>query len=169
MYRKWKLFSGLEGLNKLLSPKFLLEENLIKLAKWLRLMGYDADVYRSVNINALIALAVKEHRIILTRSKRIAKLKQRFSRFLIKSDNYINQLSELKDYISINENHLFSRCMNCNVLLHDIEKKKIKDLVPTKVFHAFYNFKICRRCGRIYWQGSHYIEMYNTIHNLFHN
>ena len=154
-------------MNKPLSPKFLLEDNLIKLARWLRLLGYDAAVYRSTSLSSLIALAKKEKRVFLTRSKRIFKLKQKFPRYLIKNTSYKNQLYELKDYIKYDEEHLFSRCMNCNVSLHDIEKKKIKDLIPEAVFETFENYKICRRCGRIFWQGSHYHKMKLTLQKIF--
>jgi len=157
----------LGNLDKPLSPKFLLEDNLIKLARWLRLLGYDATIHRSTNLSSLIALAIKEKRVFLTRSKRIFKLKQKFPRYLIKDTSYKNQLYELKDYIKLDKEHLFSRCMNCNVSLNDIEKKKIKDLVPEAVFEAFENFKICRRCGRIFWQGSHYHKMKLTLQKIF--
>ncbi len=154
-------------MNKNLSPKFLLEDNLIRLAKWLRLLGYDAAVHSSTSLSSLISIANKEKRVFLTRSKKIFKLKQKFSRFLIKETLYINQLYELKNYIKIDDEHLFSRCTHCNVYFSDIERSKIKDLIPKAVFEAFEDYKICRRCGKIYWQETHYHIMKLTLEKIF--
>jgi len=69
-------------------PKFLLAENLGKLAKWLRFLGYDAALYRKISLDNMIRIANKDNRIILTRSKKVAKNKRKFKRILIKSENH---------------------------------------------------------------------------------
>ena len=150
-----------------LSPRFILEDNLIRLAKWLRIMGYDAAVHRAVSLSTLISLANKEKRVFITRSNKIFKLKQRFPRFLIKSDKHLQQLQELKNYIELEEDFLFTRCTHCNTKLNVIEKEKIEKLVPEVVYQSFEDYYICRRCGRIYWQGSHYKRMKLELQKIF--
>lgn len=142
-----------------LKPKFLLTENLNRLAKWLRMLGYDAAIYKSISFHNMIRLAVKERRIILTRSSKQAKSNLKFSRILIKSDNHLEQIRELKEIISFNEHYIFLRCLLCNKLLSGISREKVKDLVPELIYENHTDFKVCRKCGKIYWQGTHYKAM----------
>ncbi len=146
--------------------KFLLDENLGKLARWLRLLGYDAAIYKSISIHNKIRLAIKEQRVYLTRNKKIAKLKQKFPRKIILSQNYKEQLKELKDYIEYNEDYLFTRCAICNRLLKTADKEKIKKLVPPFVYQTQNEFKICYMCGRIYWKGTHYKKIEQTLKTI---
>lgn len=148
-------------------PRFLLTANLNRLARWLRMLGYDAAVYKSISRQKQIDLANKERRILVTRCRKTANLKQRFSRFLILNDNHIKQLKELSDYLKIDESCLFSRCSNCNKMLVKISKKKIEHLIPKFVFENFDEFKLCRNCGHIYWQGSHYQKIKQELLETF--
>ena len=146
--------------------KFLLDENLGKLAKWLRMLGYDSVVYKSISIEKKIYLCVKERRIFLTRSKKIAKMNEHFSRILIRTEKYDNQLKEILPLLEINNEMFFSRCLECNNRLQAIKTEKIDGLVPENVKHNFTDYKICRKCGKIYWRGSHYDAMKSKLKNL---
>ena len=152
---------------KSLKPKFLLAENLSRLAKWLRLLGYDTVVYKSISYHNMVRLALKDSRIILTRSKKDADLKRRFSRRLIVSDKHLGQLEEIKDLLQLNNDKIFTRCLICNRILYDISKNKIQDFVPEFVWERHSKFKICRKCGKIYWQGTHYKDMLNKLKKIF--
>ncbi len=149
-----------------MKTKFLLSENLNRLAKWLRLLGYDAVIYKSISLHKKIQLAQKERRIFLTRSKKIAKNSIQFSRRLIKSDDHLVQLKELENLINYDENMIFTRCIECNKLLNSIEKDKIKNRLDEFTFQNFEKFKICRKCGKIYWEGSHYQNMKNILKRI---
>ncbi|NQV18886.1 MAG: Mut7-C RNAse domain-containing protein [Armatimonadetes bacterium] len=142
-----------------LKPKFLLTENLNRLAKWLRMLGYDAAIYKSISFHNMIRLAKKERRIILTRSNKQAKSSLKFSRILIKTDNHLEQIKELKGVITFNEQYTFSRCLLCNKQLYGISREKVKDLVPEFIYENQTDFKVCKKCGKIYWQGTHYKSM----------
>ena len=146
--------------------KFLLDGNLGRLAKWLRMLGYDVAVYKSISIEKKISLCTKERRIFLTRSNKIAKRKESFSRILIKAEKYDEQLQEISQLLELNSERLFSRCLKCNYRLQDILAEKIDGLVPESVMHNFSEFKICRKCGKIYWRGSHYDAMKSKLKNL---
>ena len=154
-------------LKNVLKPKFLLTENLNRLSKWLRMLGYDATIYKSISLSNMIRLAVKERRIILTRSAKQAKSNLKFSRILIKSDNHFKQIKELKEIITFNEQYTFSRCLVCNKQLYGISKEKVKDLVPEFIYENQADFKVCRKCGKIYWQGTHYKVMLEVLKNIF--
>lgn len=148
------------------NKKFLLDENLGKLAKWLRMLGYDCVVYKSISIEKKISLCSKERRIFLTRSNKIAKRKEDFNRILIRSVKYDKQLQEMLHLIELNNEMLFSRCLACNNKLHEMQSERIGGLVPEYVKHNFTEFKICRKCGKVFWQGSHYDAMMNKLKNL---
>lgn len=146
--------------------KFLLDENLGKLAKWLRMLGYDAVVYKSISLEKKIYLCNKERRVFLTRSNKIAKRNENFSRILIRTEKYDKQLQEIQDLIELEDVILFSRCLECNSKLRKVQVEKIEDLVPENVRYNFSDFKICRKCGKIYWNGSHYEAMKSKLKNL---
>ena len=146
--------------------RFILDENLGKLAKWLRFLGYDAAIYKSISIDNKIRLANKERRVYLTRDKKIAKLKKKFSRKLIVSQDYKEQLQELKDYIEFAEEYVFLRCPNCNIALKSTDKDKIKKLAPEFIYQTNDEFKVCYKCGRVFWKGSHYKEIKKLLESL---
>ena len=146
--------------------KFLLDENLGKLAKWLRMLGYDVAIYRSISIEKKISLCNKERRVYLTRSNKIARRKESFSRMLIRTEKYDEQLLEMLPLLEFNNKMLSSRCLVCNDKLQEIQVEKIKDLVPEYVTDNFSDFKICRKCGKIFWNGSHYAAMKSKLKNL---
>ncbi|MCK5027974.1 MAG: Mut7-C RNAse domain-containing protein [Candidatus Pacebacteria bacterium] len=149
-----------------LKPKFLLTENLNRLAKWLRMLGYDAAIYKSISFHNMIRLAKKERRIILTRSNKQAKSNLKFSRILIKADNHLEQIKELKEVITFNEQYTFLRCLLCNKLLYGISREKVKDLVPEFIYENQTDFKVCRKCGKIYWHGTHYKAMLMELRKI---
>ncbi len=150
-------------------PRFLLAENLNRLAKYLRMLGYDAEIYKSISFSNKIRLANKDKRIFLTRSQKEAKSTIQFSRKRIFSNFVREQIKELRDYISLSENHLFSRCLVYNKKLHQIKKEKIQSLVPGYVYYEHNDFYLCRKCGRIYWRGTHSKRMKKMLENLLSN
>ncbi|MBN1326731.1 MAG: Mut7-C RNAse domain-containing protein [Candidatus Cloacimonetes bacterium] len=137
-------------------PKFILTENLNKLAKWLRILGYDAALFKAISFSALIRTAINDDRIVLTRSRKQADSNYHFPRRLIRSDDHLEQLKELQDLIVFDRSAIFSRCSLCNRILFEIDKEKIKNLVPEYVYQNWNEFRICRKCGKIYWTGSHF-------------
>jgi uncharacterized protein len=147
--------------------KYLLTIDLNRLAKWLRMMGYDAVIIPSISISELIRRAIAENRIILTRSIKLSKDKRPFSRILIHSENHLNQLKELLSYLHPDEKYFFTRCLVCNRTLYPIGKDKVEGLVPDRSFQLHDEFRVCRHCGRFYWAGTHWEAMKKTIEEIF--
>ncbi len=133
--------------------KFLVDHMLGKLAKYLRFMGYDT-YYPTGNLsdNALIKIAKEEGRIIITRDKELAK---RSNGFLVKSDNYKEQLREVIRHFNLNTENILSRCSVCNEPLVPVRKEEVKDKVPAYVYEHNEEFYMCPKCHRIYWYGTH--------------
>ncbi|MCD4651963.1 MAG: Mut7-C RNAse domain-containing protein [Candidatus Cloacimonetes bacterium] len=146
---------------------FHLAENLNRLAHWLRIMGYDAAIYRAVSFDVLVTRCQKERRILLTRSSKEASDKRRFQRILIKSTDYRNQLTELGEIIECNNQNLFTRCPKCNHPLIDSPSEKVATLIPAYICEAHKIVQVCRGCGHIYWQGTHFEAIKNTLRSIF--
>ena len=147
--------------------KFILTIDAQKLAKWLRLLGYDAKVIKSISMLNLIRIAKKEDRIIVSRSKSVLNHPLEFDRIFIHSGNLEEQLLELKLWLNFDESYVFSRCPEDNELLNSIEKEKVIKQIPEKVASIYTDFKICHKCGRVYWQGSHHQKIMEKLKKDF--
>jgi len=147
--------------------KFILTENLNKLASWLRILGYDTIVARSISFDKIITLAVNERRIVLTRSSKQANSKKKFTRVLIKEELPLKQMEEITHLLEYDEENLFTRCLNCNSPLHSISKENLPQSVPEFVQESLDDFRICGKCNQVFWQGTHYKDMLAKIRSFF--
>ena len=143
--------------------KYLLTIDLNRMARWLRLLGFDAAVIPAVSVSELIRRAVTEERMLVTRSVRVYKDKRPFSRFLIHSVHHLKQLQEILPSLEIDEKYYFTRCICCNRPLYPIEKEKVSGLIPERVYVKHDVFFVCRHCGRFYWAGTHWEAMKKTV------
>jgi len=148
-------------------PKFLITENLNRMAKWLRILGYDTALYKSISFSNMNRVARKDRRVILTRDRKHLKMAQENKIILIRSIHHLKQLKEIKSILTFEEKYLFSRCIHCNKLLYEISGRNIKELIPEFIYKNHNEFRICRKCGKIYWRGSHYKEMLNKLEIIF--
>jgi uncharacterized protein with PIN domain len=126
---------------------------LKKLARWLRMLGQNtlhAGDYTEDD-DEIIKLSIKNNAVLLTRDEKLyQKAKQYTKTILIKSDDLEEQLKQLK----IKPEN--PRCTQCNGKLVEVEKDKIKDKTPEKVFQKINHFWKCEDCGKIYWKGGHW-------------
>jgi uncharacterized protein with PIN domain len=147
--------------------KFILSKELGRLAKWLRILGFDAEYFQEETISALLVQALRDDRIILTRT-------QHFRRHLgikivvIHSERIKEQLVEVLKALNLRVNKaiMFSRCIMCNTPLVPVEKAQVKQKVPGYVFETQDNFITCVQCGRIYWKGTHWGNVQNTLKEI---
>jgi len=148
--------------------KFLVDRMLGKLAKTLRLLGYDAIYYQGEDPTQLIRLAREQDRVILTRNTKLAASQPGDRVVPIAKDHPDLQLLELheKGHIVFNDNKSFSRCLICNVLLDGITRKEVEGKVPEFIFHNYQEFYRCSQCGRIYWPGTHQQHMQKRIKEI---
>lgn len=134
--------------------KFILTSELGRLAKWLRILGFDAEYYNSANIGTLIIRALRDNRMIIARRKQIGSLKV----VIVESNKVKEQMKELikKIDLKVDESSMFTRCVICNELIKPVSKEEVKGKIPAYVSETQQNFYLCGNCGRIYWQGSHW-------------
>ncbi len=149
--------------------KFLADHMLGKLAKELRMLGYDTLYYRGESGYPLIKLAREEDRVILTRNGKLLPRKPEDRIVRVTEDKPSLQLRELfqKGYISFNEKKVYSRCLPCNALLDQIPRDEAEGNVPDFVFYQQTEFSRCPQCRKIYWPGSHLDHMKGKVKKLF--
>ena len=153
------------------TPKFIVDHNVGKLARWLRLMGYDARFFRGDEDAELVALALNEGRIIVTRDSRIMQrrlvTRGRLKALLIGSDQPHEQIRQLIDSLHLDWRFSpFSLCLECNQPLVERKKAELKELVPPYVFKTQEQFRQCPACQRIYWRGTHWRAMTRRLEGL---
>lgn len=137
--------------------RFILTKELGRLAKWLRILGYDSKFYREENLSTLVIIALREGRIILTRNSRMTRFPG--PRMLkIDSDFVDKQIKQLMHMLKLKpkSEDMFSRCVICNMELDQAAKTKIKNKVPEYIYQTQEDFMLCPKCKRVYWQGTHW-------------
>jgi hypothetical protein len=139
-----------------------------KLAKELRMLGYDTIYYQGENTYPLIKWAREEGRVILTRNTKLIPKRPEDHIIRVMEDKPPLQLRELiqKKVISLNEKNLFSRCLLCNILLDEIPREEAEGKVPDFIFYQQREFFRCPQCLRIYWKGSHQDHMQKKVNEL---
>ena len=150
--------------------KFILTKELGRLAKWLRILGFDTAYFNQDNLSSLIVQALRDERIILTRNHRLPQASG-MKIILVKHERLKEQIAEVLQAFKIKPEScaMFTRCIICNAELLDIEKDKIKDRVPEYVFKTQENFITCPKCNRIYWQGTHWGNVELTLRDITTN
>ncbi len=141
--------------------KFLIDSMLGKLAKWLRIMGYDTYYQKKYRLNELYNL-LKHNRIFLSRD---IKLVKKFDGILINSEILDNQIKELKQKLILKPNPKlwFSRCVICNTELLTADFEYTKEHVPEYILMQNYRVKFCPTCKRLYWPGTHKQKMIKKL------
>jgi uncharacterized protein len=154
-----------------MADKFVVDRMLGRLAKALRMLGYDTIYYRGNDPEELLRMARLEGRLILTRPARHSEISTPDpTRVLVKEDRVALQLRELLQtgILSPSRERLFSRCLRCNAPLDEIPCAEAEGRVPEFVFHHVREFFQCPECHRIYWKGSHPHRMRTQIEDLIH-
>jgi uncharacterized protein with PIN domain len=149
--------------------KFILDVHLGKLAKYLRLCGFDSLYQNDYDDKEIIEISIKENRTILTRDLGLLKVKSVSQGYFIRNQNSKAQLIEvLKRFDLYQDIHAFSRCVKCNGKVEAIKKEKIIEKLEPLTRKYFHKFFRCTNCHTIYWKGSHFDRMnsfINTIRN----
>lgn len=147
--------------------RFILDVHLGRLAKYLRLCGFDSLFSAFFNDREIIEEAVRESRVILTRDRLLLKNATAATGYLVKSQYHEEQLREVFEALRLREHvRLFSRCITCNAVLEEVKKEEIADRLLADTKKYFSVFRRCPGCDRIYWEGSHYDNMNKSLASL---
>jgi uncharacterized protein with PIN domain len=150
---------------------FIVDSNAGKLARWLRMMGYDALFFNDIEDGRLVDMAMKEGRVVVTRDTQIAKRRVATNGslrvILTRDDDPRRQLLQVMKELSLDcRQTQFTRCLECNRRLKPRSKEEVKDLVPPYVFSTQAQYMQCPSCNRVYWQGTHWQRMKNDLEEI---
>jgi uncharacterized protein with PIN domain len=155
------------GEDPITDPRFILDVHLGRLARFLRLLGFDAYWENDLDDYEIIRCSVNDRRIILTRDKGLLANSQAINGYRILSQKPDEQLMEVFIRFDLKgHTQPFSRCMECNGLLDPVNKEEISDFLLPGTREYYSDFKKCSGCGRIYWEGSHYERMRKYIDSV---
>ena len=144
--------------------KFICDSMLGRLAKGLRMLGFDTLYARTLNPQSLVQTAVDQQRVILTRRTTFTKSSPAVSILYMHSNSPKEQLREVIGACSLAASiKPFTICLRCNAALAAIEKEAAAGHVPDYVYATVEQFSACPSCGRVYWKGSHYANMADDI------
>ncbi|MFI5360334.1 MAG: Mut7-C RNAse domain-containing protein [Elusimicrobiota bacterium] len=141
-----------------MDPRFLVDAMLGKLARWLTILGYDAE-FAGVDGRSdleLLREAQREERIFVTRDRRIPEVAG-LRKIVVRGEDVEAQLREVAGALALkpDRRRLFTRCAGCNSPLEPLTREEALPLVPPLVRGLETPFWRCRRCGRLYWNGTH--------------
>lgn len=147
--------------------RFILDVHLGKLARYLRMLGFDSVYDREWDDNTIIDQSLEQKRIILTRDIGLLKHSSVTHGYWLRHHQPLDQLQEV--FMSLDlprQLRPFTRCMDCNGQIKPVERSKISTQVDPDIFKRFEAFWQCRDCRKIYWQGSHYHRMLERIREI---
>jgi uncharacterized protein with PIN domain len=151
---------------------FVCDVHLGKLARYLRLLGFDTAFDKGRDDPQLAVQSREELRILLTRDRKLLMRNLVWSGLLIRSQDSVAQAAQVIRRFKLEGRvHPFSRCSGCNHLLRPICKADddfvaIEDNIPARVRDRHHQFAYCEECGAVYWQGTHADRLMETFKNI---
>lgn len=137
--------------------RLLVTEECGRLARWLRLMGYDAVCVAATPLSTVYQQAYNEQRIVVTRNHRVrpGNTVRVVSLTSVQLEEQLQQLIRAIG-LKVDAEQLFTRCDRCNVPVEPVEKVLVKDHVPPYVYQTQQQFYRCPTCQRMYWAATHW-------------
>jgi len=151
--------------------KFIVDAMFGRLARWLRLSGYDA-IYagKTMSDEEILSAAKNSDRVIITRDRRIyhKAVKEDADVVFIKTMDFLGQLKQLEqEYkIEFKDTPTASRCPACNGEVEMIGKEDVEAKVSENILSQHDTFWMCRACGKIYWYGGHWKNIASTVKKI---
>ena len=147
--------------------RFITDAHLGKLARILRMLGFDTIYNNELDDHQIIVIAENEKRIVLSRDIGLLKNGNLSRGYWLRSQDPREQIKEVIQRLDLREQILpFHRCMECNGEIDRVKKESVIDLLKPMTREHFNDFYQCRGCKKIYWQGSHYEKMLEMIIRL---
>ncbi len=142
--------------------KFLVDRMLGQTAKWLRLLGIDAEYAPKGEDEKLLKMADEEDRIIITRDKELGREK---NVILVEKEPAEVLVKKIIERCEV-ELEPLSRCSKCNGVVEKVDEGEVEGEVPENVFELNEEFWYCERCDQYYWKGSHWEKIMEQIDEM---
>jgi uncharacterized protein with PIN domain len=150
--------------------KFIVDCMLGKLAKWLKILGFDTLYFSKIEDDELLAAAREQGRILLTRDTGLIEKAKGVDRLFLESEEWREQVRQVLETFDLwEEVDPHTRCIDCNIKLKDLAKKDAKNLVTPFVYQHADSFALCPSCGKVFWRGTHFKDMEFKIDEILKN
>ena len=147
--------------------KFIADINLGNIVKYMRALGLDLFYDSLLSTREIIEISERENRIILTKNSKLLKFKDVSHGIFIRPGTTTEQIRRIIDYLDIKDDiKPFSRCLQCNTLLDVVPKENILNKIPPMTIEFCDEYFQCQSCGKIYWKGTHFINMMRVLKQI---
>jgi len=146
--------------------RFLADVMLGRLARWLRIVGYDTLYFRDMNDQELLRRAIQDNRTLLTRDRELSQ-RGGSRALLITGEDLESQLIQVLEEMNLRPrvgNGI--RCPLCNETLKETPREDVQNAVPPYVWDTQRKFSRCPGCGRIFWEGTHWDRIRRRLHRV---
>jgi len=141
-------------------PRFVADAHLGGLARMLRMLGFDTLYDNHFHDDTIVAICEQDGRIVLTRDRELLKRRAVTHGCYVHALKPETQLKEIVERLDLARSaRPFTLCLHCNVPLRPVDKASVVDRLPARVRMHYDRCSICGMCGRVYWEGSHWLHM----------
>jgi uncharacterized protein len=148
-------------------PRFVIDVNLGRLARLLRVLGFDVWWSSDGDDQTLADISLGQQRILLTRDRALLKRRAITHGLFVHSDRPEEQTLEVIRRLDLRQRLApFTRCVRCNGRLVAVTKDEVVDRLEPLTRRYYDDFGRCTGCGRIYWPGSHHRRLVNLVERL---
>jgi uncharacterized protein with PIN domain len=148
-------------------PRFMADAMLGRLARWLRILGFDTAWEAHIADGDLVRRALEQDRVILTRDRALPEQWRVSGVYVLAEDEPIAQLRDVAAAFQLaRRTRLFTRCSRCNTLLVRASREEARASVPPRVLEAQADLLRCPGCERFYWSGSHTRRMRRVVEEV---
>jgi uncharacterized protein len=157
-----------------ISMRFIVDHNVGKLARWLRLMGFSSVFFTGEDDSFMVKQALAENRILLTRDTGIMKRRLvtsgRIKAILLESEDPERQMRQLLSTLDLKaQAQPFTLCLEDNEALVPASQTDVKDRVPPYVLKTQTQYMECPGCRRVYWRGTHWLTMIHKLEKMYND
>lgn len=144
--------------------RFVIDTHLGQLARYLRLLGFDALYRNDYSDEELARISSEEHRVLLTRDVGILKRSEVTHGYYVRAtDPKARLLEVLRRFDLFGDIVPFRRCLRCNGILEPVEKGEVIDELEPLTKKYYDDFRRCDSCGQVYWRGSHFENLLDFV------
>ena len=149
------------------NPKFVVDVNLGRLARYLRLLGFDTLYRNDFDDKDLVKISSQQKRVLLTRDRNLLKHAAIIHGCFVHNTKPLKQVEDVMLRLDLaNSATPFKRCIRCNGMLQPVEKSEIEDRLPPLTRKYYEVFWMCGECEQVYWKGAHYGRMMELVEGL---
>jgi uncharacterized protein with PIN domain len=154
-------------LQERIHPRFIADVMLGRLAKWLRIAGFDVLYSNTFSDEELISISNREGRVLLSRDTRLLIRRPVKEFIFLESQDIQTQIRQVFERMRILKlPFTLTRCLSCNEALIETARESVRTSVPVFVYNTQLHFKSCPKCGKVFWAGTHRSAVIRTLEKL---